>query len=105
MFYEFGDISQAKHITEFQQEYLNLFKLIFKYDANIDISAYLRYAIQAENIDMVKFVVTKVDIYKKDEFEGQTYFTMVERTGNMELLQFFTSMISKDFADDSETLH
>ena len=105
MFYEFGDISQAKHITEFQQEYLNLFKLILKYDANIDISAYLRYAIQAENIDMVKFVVTKVDIYKKDEFEGQTYFTMVERTGNMELLQFFTSMISKDFADDSETLH
>ena len=54
---------------------------------------------------MVKFVVTKVDIYKKDEFEGQTYFTMVERTGNMELLQFFTSMISKDFADDSETLY
>ena len=51
---------------------------------------------------MVKFVATKVDIYKRDEFEDQTYFSLVERTGNTELLLFFTSMISEDFDDDSE---
>jgi hypothetical protein len=76
-----------------------------KYDANINISAYLRAAIQAENIAMVKFVVTKVDIYKRDEFEDQTYFSLVERTGNMELIRFFNSLICKDFGDDSETLY
>jgi hypothetical protein len=104
-FYVFGDISEAKCITKFQKEYFNLFKLILKYDANINISAYLRAAIQAENIAMVKFVVTKVDIYKRDEFEDQTYFSLVERTGNMELIRFFNSLICKDFGDDSETLY
>jgi hypothetical protein len=104
-FYVFGDISEAKCITKFQKEYFNLFKLILKYDANINISAYLRAAIQAENIAMVKFVVTKVDIYKRYEFEDQTYFSLVERTGNMELIRFFNSLICKDFGDDSETLY
>ena len=104
-FYVFGDISEAKCVTKFQKEYFNLFKLIFKYDANINISDYLRAAIQAENIEMVKFVVTKVDIYKRDEFEDKTYFSLVERTGNMELIRFFNSLICKDFDDDSEALH
>ena len=29
----FGDIFEAKHVTEFQQDYLSIFKLVVKYDA------------------------------------------------------------------------
>ena len=29
----FGDIFEANHVTEFQQDYLSVFKLIVKYDA------------------------------------------------------------------------
>jgi hypothetical protein len=45
----FGDIFEAKHVTEFQQDYLSVFKLMLKHDALLcgGKPDFLRKAIQA----------------------------------------------------------
>ena len=45
----FGDIFEAKHVTEFQQDYLNVFKLMVKHKALLcgGKPDFLRKAIQA----------------------------------------------------------
>ena len=104
----FGDIFEAHHVTEFQQDYLSVFKLMIKHDALLrgGKPEFLRKAIQAKNVEMVKFVAPKI---KASHFSTETYYVqMVENYrklakeyGNKEILEFLNSWMDSG-SDDSE---
>ena len=104
----FGDIFEAHLVTEFQQDYLSVFKLMIKHDALLrgGKPEFLRKAIQAKNIEMVKFVAPKI---KASHFSTETYYVqMVENYrklakeyGNKEILEFLNSWTDSG-SDDSE---
>ena len=49
-------------------------------------------AIEAENIEMVKFVAPKI---KKHEFPVDDYIKLAERSGNIEILEYLNSLVTK----------
>jgi hypothetical protein len=99
----FGDIFEAKDVTEFQQDYLSIFKLMVKHrpvkhDALLlkwREPDFLRKAIQVKNVEMVKFIAPKI---KASQFSTETYVEMVEdfrkmakKSGNKEILELVDS--------------
>ena len=91
-FYIFGNIAVPNYVFEFQQDYLFLLKLMVKYDADVNLPEFLTKAILTENTDMVKFVAPKIDI--KQRFE--TYASMAETSGSMEIVEFLNFLHKKD---------
>ena len=88
-------------MTEFQQDYLILLKMILKYDGLLDLSEFLAEAIRAKNVEMVKFVAPKIE---KDEFSLKLYIKLAEQSGNEEILEYLNSLIknSEDLDSDSD---
>jgi hypothetical protein len=94
----FGNIFEAKAVTEFQQDYLSVFKLMLKHkpvDQKWSEPDFLRKAIQAKNVEMVKFIAPKI---KASQFSTETYVEMVEdfrkmakKSGNKEILELVDS--------------
>ena len=60
----FGNIFKTNHVTECQQDYLSIFKLMVKNDAPFRWGKhdFLKKAIQAKNVEMVKFVAPKIKV-------------------------------------------
>ena len=70
----FGNIFRANHVTEFQQEYLSIFKLMVKYDAPLGTIGWGKYeflkkAIQAKNFEMVKFVAPRIKVSQSYQYQ------------------------------------
>ena len=96
----FGNIFMANHVTEFQQDYFNIFKLMVKYDAPLGSIGWGKYdflkkAIQAKNVEMVKFVAPKIKVSQYLKYLTGTEKRMVEKlckmskeSGNREILDF-----------------
>ena len=89
----FGDIFEANHVTEFQQDYLSVFKLMIKHDALLrgGKPEFLRKAIQAKNVEMVKFLGT--EIHRKHEFSANVSLPkyikeLAEKSYNKEILKY-----------------
>ena len=87
-------------MTEFQQDYLSIFKLMVKYDAPLGSIGWGKYdflkkAIQAKNVEMVKFVAPKIKDSQYLKYLTGTEKRMVEKlckmskeSGNREILDF-----------------
>ena len=100
----FGDLYEANCVTEFQQDYLSIFKLMVKYDAPLGTIGWGKYeflkkAIQAKNVEMVKFVAPKI---KASQYLAETDRKLVEKlckmtknSGNREILDFLNFWTDK----------
>ena len=87
----FGDLFEANRVTEFQQDYLILLKMILKYDGDmLDLPDFLAEAIRAENVELVKFVAQKIE---KHEFTAKFFLKLAEQSGNAEILEYIKSLI------------
>ena len=87
----FGDLFEANCVTEFQQDYLSLLKMILKYDGDIlDLPLFLVEAIRAENVELVKFVAQKIE---KHEFTAKLFLKLAEQSGNAEILEYIKCLI------------
>ena len=97
----FGDLYEANCVTEFQQDYLILLKMILKYDGLLDLSEFLAEGIRAKNVEMVKFVAPKIE---KDEFSLKLYIKLAEQSGDEEILEYLNSLTknSEDLDSDSD---
>ena len=97
----FGDLYEANCVTEFQQDYLILLKMILKYDGSLDLPEFLAEAIRAKNVEMVKFVAPKIEIHK---LPAKWYIKLAEQSGNEEILEYLNSLInnSEDLDSDSD---
>ena len=90
-FHLFGDLFEANCVTEFQQDYLILLKMILKYDGDIlDLPLFLVEAIRAENVELVKFVAQKIETH---EFKAHMFLNLAEQSGNAEILEYIKSLI------------
>ena len=121
----FGDLFEANCVTEFQQDYLSIFKLIAKYQPVKPFLLkwrepdFLRNAIQDKNVEMVKFIWPKIEArqFSTETFYTdynyitgtmrQTYVEMVEdlhkmakESGNKEILELILGV--EPGSDDSE---
>ena len=93
----FGNIFKTNHVTECQQDYLSIFKLMVKNDAPFRWGKhdFLKKAIQAKNVEMVKFVAPKIKDSQCLKYLTGTEKRMVEKlckmskeSGNREILDF-----------------
>ena len=95
----FGNISVASYIGKFQQDYFDIFKLLLKYDAGLDLPEFLRFAILSENMEMVKHIAPKVDMHQVHQFTEENFLNMADETRNAELIEYIESF----FLDDSDS--
>lgn len=95
----FGDLYEANRVTEFQDDYLILLKMILKYDGPLDLPEFLAEAIRVENVEMVKFVAPKI---KKHKLPAKWYIKLAEQSGNEEILEYLNSLINNSGDLDSD---
>ena len=101
----FGDLYEANHVTEFQQDYLILLKMILKYDGPLDLQEFLAEAIRAENVEMVKFVASNMEKHKLHNYpilSVHFYIKLAEQSGNEEIVEYLNSLINNSEDLDSD---
>ena len=91
-FDSFGDLFEVNPVKKFQQDYLILLKMVLKYDDDdLDLGIFLENAIKAGNIELVKFVATKIG-YHEFSTSLPNYIKLAENTFNVEILEYLNSM-------------
>ena len=97
----FGDIFQANLVTEFQHDFLSVFKLMVKHDAPLRSRKcyFLKKAIQAKNVEMVKFLAPKIKVSQyfteTDKKLVEKLCKMTKNSGNKEILDFLNFWTDK----------
>ena len=90
-FHSFGCLKTPKLVEEkFHQEYFNLFKLVVKFENGFQLNFenFLRLSILSKNIQMVKFLLTKVEnVDYRHEYSQDCYLTMAASTGSLEIFK------------------
>ena len=88
----FGDLFEVNPVKKFQQDYLILLKMVLKYDDDdLDLGIFLENAIKAGNVELVKFVATKIG-YREFSTNLPNYIKLAENTFNVEILEYLNSM-------------
>ena len=88
----FGDLFEVNPVKKFQQDYLIILKMVLKYDDDdLDLGIFLENAIKAGNVELVKFVATKIG-YCEFSTNLPNYIKLAENTFNVEILEYLNSM-------------
>ena len=90
-FDSFGDLFEVNPVKKFQEDYLILLKMVFKYDDDFDLVIFLQNAIKAGNVELVKFIATKIG-YREFSSNLPYYIKLAENTFNVEILEYLNSM-------------
>ena len=91
-FHIFGDISIAKYMIEYKEEYFGLFKLMLKNGATLNLQEFFRKAILSENIKMVQHIAPSVDIHEIHHVTENTYLNLAQWTGNTQMIEYIESL-------------
>ena len=90
-FDSFGDLFEVNPVKKFQEDYLILLKMVFKYDDDFDLVIFLQNAIKAGNVELVKFIASKIG-YREFSTNLPYYIKLAENTFNVEILEYLNSM-------------